>query len=149
MPRTRRRLKGWRSPLTRRVLIINMAALLIPILGLLHLDQYRASLIVSELDALEVQGHAFALSLVNVAALVDETGTDYLHPFATRQQMRVLFSDTGVRARVFARTGELVADSFALTGAGARIQVVELDPPKSGIVTYIGQFYDELPALFP
>ena len=103
MPRTRRRLKGWRSPLTRRVLIINMAALLIPILGLLHLDQYRASLIVSELDALEVQGHAFALSLVNVAALVDETGTDYLHPFATRQQMRVLFSDTGVRARVFAR----------------------------------------------
>ncbi len=148
-PRTRRRLKGWRSPLTRRVLIINMAALLIPILGLLHLDQYRASLIVSELDALEVQGHAFALSLVNVAALVDETGTDYLHPFATRQQMRVLFSDTGVRARVFARTGELVADSFALTGAGARIQVVELDPPKSGIVTYIGQFYDELRALFP
>jgi two-component system sensor histidine kinase ChvG len=54
--------------LTRRVLIINMAALLIPILGLLHLDQYRASLIVSELDALKVQAHAFALSLVNVAA---------------------------------------------------------------------------------
>jgi len=148
-PRPRRRVRGWRSPLTRRVLIINMAALLIPILGLLHLDQYRASLIVSELDALKVQAHAFALSLVNVAALVDETGTDYLHPFATRQQMRVLFSDTGVRARVFARAGELVADSFALTGTGAKIQVVELDPPESGVVNHIGRFYDSFRALFP
>ena len=148
-PRPRRRVRGWRSPLTRRVLIINMAALLIPILGLLHLDQYRASLIVSELDALKVQAHAFALSLVNVAALVDETGTDYLHPLATRQQMRVLFSDTGVRARVFARAGELVADSFALTGTGAKIQVVELDPPESGVVNHIGRFYDSFRALFP
>ena len=109
-----------------------MVTLLIPILGLLHLDQYRASLIASELEALTVQGRAFALSLVNVAALSNESGEDYLNPLATRQQMRVLFSDTGVRARVFSRSGELVADSFALTGAGAEIQVVELVSSDSG-----------------
>jgi two-component system sensor histidine kinase ChvG len=54
-----------------------------------------------------------------------------------------------VRARVFARAGELVADSFALTGTGAKIQVVELDPPESGVVNHIGRFYDSFRALFP
>ena len=143
----RRRRRSWRSPITRRILIINMVTLLIPILGLLHLDQYRASLIASELEALTVQGRAFALSLVNVAALSNESGEDYLNPLATRQQMRVLFSDTGVRARVFSRSGELVADSFALTGAGAEIQVVELVSSESGWITRFGHYYESFRAL--
>ena len=37
-PRRRRRRRGlWRSPLTRRILLVNMLALVIPVLGLLHL----------------------------------------------------------------------------------------------------------------
>ncbi len=41
-PRRRRRLI---SPLTRRILTLNVLVLMIPVLGLLHLDQYRQSLI--------------------------------------------------------------------------------------------------------
>ena len=43
---------AWRSPLTRRILLVNMLVLLIPVLGLLHLEQYRQSLIDSEIEAM-------------------------------------------------------------------------------------------------
>ena len=116
---SKRRRRGWPSRLTARILTINLVVLLIPVLGLLHLDQYRASLVESELEALDVQGRAFALSLANVGAIESDTGEDLLQPLKIRQQMRILFTDTGVRARVFNRNGVLVADSFAITGAGA------------------------------
>ena len=56
----RRRPRGWRSPLTRRILTINVLVLLIPVLGLMHLDQYRDSLNaadktdISQLDVAEL-----------------------------------------------------------------------------------------------
>ena len=48
------------SPITRRILAINMAALLIPIAGLLYLGPYRDGLIDSELEALRLQAETFA-----------------------------------------------------------------------------------------
>jgi two-component system sensor histidine kinase ChvG len=119
-----------------------MAALIIPILGLLHLDQYQASLLAAEIESLQVQGRAFALSLINVAAVSDERGENLLKPLETRQQMRVLFSDTGVRARVFGQTGELIADSYVLSGTGARIQVIELEPPDDRWLPDVWRIFD-------
>ena len=55
-PQRRRRI----SPITRRILAINMAALLIPIAGLLYLGPYRDGLIDSELEALRMQAETFA-----------------------------------------------------------------------------------------
>ena len=141
---TKRRRRRWPSRLTLRILTINLAVLLIPVLGLLHLDQYRASLVQSELEALEVQGRAFALSLANVGAIEGEAGEDLLRPVEVRQQMRILFADTGVRARVFNRDGVLVADSFAITGAGAQIEVVSLDNPDATTQVAFDSFIDSL-----
>jgi two-component system sensor histidine kinase ChvG len=39
------------SPLLRRILTLNVLALIIPVVGLLYLDQYRDSLITAELEA--------------------------------------------------------------------------------------------------
>lgn len=152
IPQDRRfwRRRGWHSPLTRRILLVNVLVLLIPVLGLLHLDQYRQSLVDSELEALRLQGRAFSLSLGSTAVVVDRTGEERLLPEMTRHLMRVLLADTGVRARVFAPGGELLADSFVLTGPGGFVQVVELPPPDDGsLFSRMATIYDRIVEWLP
>ena len=139
------RRQGWHSTLTRRILLVNVLVLFIPILGLLHLDQYRHSLVESELESLRLQGRAFSLSLGSTAVVVDESGEERLLPEMTRHLMRVLLADTGVRARVFAPTGDLLADSFLLTGSGGIVQVIELPPPSDdSLFTELTTTYDRV-----
>ncbi len=128
----RRRPRGWRSPLTRRILTINVLVLLIPVLGLMHLDQYRDSLIAAEIDALRIQARAFSLSLGSTAVVATQVGDERLLPEVTRNLMRVLLVDTGVRARIFARSGEILADSFVLGGPGDQVQIRALPPEREG-----------------
>jgi len=124
------------SPLTRRILALNVLVLMVPVLGLMHLDQYRQSLIAAELDALRTQGRAFALSLGSTAVVGTQFGNEQLLPEMARHLMRVLLTDSGVRARIFARSGKLLGDSFALAGPGGLVQVVELPPPRGGSLLY-------------
>jgi two-component system sensor histidine kinase ChvG len=128
----RRRPRGWRSPLTRRILTINVLVLLIPVLGLMHLDQYRDSLIAAEIDSLRIQARAFSLSLGSTAVVATQVGDERLLPEVTRNLMRVLLVDTGVRARIFARSGEILADSFVLGGPGGQVQIRALPPEAEG-----------------
>jgi len=131
----RRRARGhrrpWRSPLLWRILAVNVLVLLIPVLGLLHLQQYRDSLIQAELSALRTQARAFSTTLANSAAVVTASGEERLLPEATRHALRVLAAGRDVRARVFTRSGDLMADSFALLGAGGQVRVEHLPPPDS------------------
>ncbi len=138
----KRRPRGWRSPLTRRILTINVLVLLIPVLGLMHLDQYRDSLIAAELDALRIQGRAFSLSLGSTAVVATQIGDERLLPEVTRNLMRVLLVDTGVRARIFARSGEILADSFVLGGPGGQIQVQPLPPKREGGLSLLNRLFD-------
>lgn len=141
-PRRRRRV-GWISPLTRRILTLNVLVLLIPVLGLLHLDQYRQSLIASELDSLRTQGRAFSLSLGSTAVIATQLGDERLLPEMARHLMRVILVDAGVRARIFSRSGELLADSFLLVGPGGQVQVIELPPPDDGsLLGGLDRLYD-------
>jgi two-component system sensor histidine kinase ChvG len=133
-PSRRRRLI---SPLTRRILALNVLVLMIPVLGLLHLDQYRQSLITAELDALRTQGRAFAISLGSTAVVGTQFGDERLLPEMARHLMRVLLIDSGIRARIFGRSGKLLADSFVLVGPGGLIRVVELPPPRGGSITAV------------
>jgi two-component system sensor histidine kinase ChvG len=143
-PRARRawRARGIRSPLTRRILALNVLVLVIPVLGLLHLDQYRQTLIESEIDSMHVQARTFALTLGSTAVVGTPLGEERLMAEMARSLMRVLLSDTGVRARIFDRVGELVADSFVLVGPGGHVQVMELpSPDDGGIVDTLERWY--------
>ena len=147
MPRRRR---AWRSPLTRRILAINVAVLVIPILGLLHLDQYRQSLVDSAFEALGTQGRVFSSSLASTAAITSDEGIERLLPDITRPLMRVLFSDTEIRARIFTPSGELIADSFMLGGPSEQVQVEELPAPDDmSTLGAMGRFYDYLTNWIP
>ncbi|MGH6946504.1 MAG: sensor N-terminal transmembrane domain-containing protein, partial [Kiloniellales bacterium] len=88
----RPRRPAWLSPLTLRILAINVLVLAIPVLGLLHLGQYRQSLIAAELDALILQGRTFTLPLANSAVAVSVSGEESLEAEPTRQLMRVLLT---------------------------------------------------------
>ena len=110
--------RSWRSPLTRRILALNVLVLVIPVLGLLHLDTYRQGLIAAELDGLSTQARAFSLSLGSAGVATGNSGQEELVPEITRSLMRLLLIDVTVRARVFARDGHMIADSFLLQGPG-------------------------------
>ena len=130
----RPRRPAWRSPLTLRILAINVLVLAIPVLGLLHLPQYRQSLIEAELESLRTQARAFAATLANSAVVIAQDGDERLLREGTRHAMRVLLADSNVRARVFAPEGKLLADSFVLMGPGGKVTVEQLNSPDAGFL---------------
>jgi len=138
----RRRRRRLISPLTRRILALNVLVLMIPVLGLMHLDQYRQSLIAAELEALRTQGRTFALSLGSTAVVGTQFGNEQLLPEMARHLMRVLLIDSGVRARIFAPSGKLLGDSFALAGPGGLVQVIELPPHGGSLFDAIARALD-------
>ncbi|MEX0921612.1 MAG: stimulus-sensing domain-containing protein [Rhodovibrionaceae bacterium] len=135
--RRRRRRRAWSSPLTRKILAINLLALVIPILGLLHLDDYRQTLIASEQEAMLTQAQAFSVALGATAVRSNDAGEQILLHETARLLMRQFWSDTALRARVFGRNGVIVADSAQLSGASGQVIVEEL-------VTHEESFGDRL-----
>jgi len=122
--------------------------LLVPVLGLLHLEDYRQSLISAELGSLRIQARAFALSFAS-ATVVEKAGEERVLPESARHLMRVLLTDTRVRARIFARSGALLADSFLLVGPGGQVQVVELPPQESWPEAGLGRIFDQVISWLP
>jgi two-component system sensor histidine kinase ChvG len=146
----RRSRLGWRSPLTRRILLLNLLVLLIPVLGLMHLEQYRDSLIAAELEGLRTQGRSFALSLGSTAVVANSAGVERLLPELTRYLMRLLLANSSTRARVFALDGRLLADSFVLMGPGGQVTVLELPPPDDGApLGWLTRVYDRVTDWLP
>jgi two-component system sensor histidine kinase ChvG len=142
----RRRRPVWRSPLTRRILLLNLLVLVIPILGLMHLDQYRQSLVRSEIVAMQTQASTIALALGSAAAEDSEAGQQSLVNETVRQLLRVLVSNVGIRARVYGRDGRLIGDSRFLGAAEGDVVVEELPPPEpfQPMTSWFGYFYDQL-----
>jgi two-component system, OmpR family, sensor histidine kinase ChvG len=124
-PRRRPRL----SPLTRRILAVNVLALGLLGFGLLYLGEYEQSLVAAQVDALRTQGQIFAAAL-GEGAVIDSLGEgETLIPELGRQMMRRLVEPTHTRARLFDSEGKLIADSRVLRGPGGVVQIKELPPP--------------------
>lgn len=117
------------SPLTRRILAVNMFALIIPVVGLLYLGAYRDSLIEAELDALQTQGEVFAGAIGEGAIATTLSGDQMLDLPPARQIVRRLSDLSDLRARLFMPDGELAADSRLLIGGGGVVQVQVLEAP--------------------
>ena len=123
--RKRRRI----SPLTRRILAINVAALLVPIAGLLYLGPYRDGLIESELDSLRLQAETFAGAIGEGAIEITPTGHQLINLPIARQIIWRLSAPGTIRSRLFAPDGTLIADSRYLMGRQFEVLVQELDDP--------------------
>lgn len=127
--------RRWRrlSPLTRRILFVNSIPLAILVAGLLYLDDYRRSLIDAKLDALITQGTIIAAAIGEAATDVnDEAVGARFNPESARLILRRLAEPTNTHARLFAASGEPVADSRVLGLPGDHVIIETLPPPGTG-----------------
>src|SRR6516164_6473474 len=132
------------SPLTRRILAVNVLALALLAGGFLYLGKYQASLIGQQIEALRTQGEVFAAALGEGAVLDSVDEGEILLPDLARQMMRRLVEPTRTRARLFDINGDIIADSRVLRGPGDSVQVLELPAPKTvgPIMRFTDRVYD-------
>lgn len=145
--RLRRRRRPWLSPLTRRILAVNLVAPALLALGMLYLDQYEEALVSGELHALRTQADLIAAAVGEGAVTAQAAQTDAVplipmttHAIASdraRQMIRRLADLGGMRVRLFDHNGLLVADSRLLVGQGGLVQVSDL-PPVEDTRTLMG-----------
>jgi two-component system sensor histidine kinase ChvG len=126
----RLRWRPFRSPLTRRIVAVNVLPLALLAVGFLYLGRFEASLVGQQLESLQTQGRIFAAALSEGAVLDSPGEGELLLPDLARQMMRHLVEPTRTRARLFDIKGKLVADSRLLRGNGGVVEVVPLPPPR-------------------
>jgi two-component system sensor histidine kinase ChvG len=147
------RRRRWRSPrlspLTRRIIAVNVLPLALLALGFLYLGKFESSLIGQQVEALRTQGEIFAAALGEGAVLDSPDDGEILLPDLARQMMRRLVAPTHTPARLFDRDGKVIADSKFLAGPGDAVEVTELSPPdnkglivrlRDGAYDWIAQF---------
>ncbi|KPB02107.1 sensor histidine kinase [Ahrensia marina] len=141
------------SSITRRILILNLAALALLMSGILYLNQFRDGLIDARVESLMTQGEiisgaiAASASVETNAILIDPEklleleagesivpkvdGLDNLdfpiNPERVAPVLRRLISPTRTRARIYDRDANLILDSRHLYSRG-QILRYELDP---------------------
>src|SRR5215471_3184759 len=132
------------SPLTRRILAVNVLALALLAGGFLYLGKYQASLVGQQIESLRTQGQVFAAALGEGAVWDSADEGEILIPDLARQTLRRVVEPTRTRARLFDVKGDILADSRVLRGPGDSIQVHELPAPKTAgpIMRSMDQVYD-------
>lgn len=142
------------SSLTRRIIVLNLVALILLVSGILYLNQFRAGLTEARVQSLLTQGEIIAGAIaasatidaesisIDPETLLDLEAGQSLSPldqvfdayeFAINPErvapiLRRLVSPTRTRARVYDRDGTLVVDSRHLYSRG-QILSFELPPP--------------------
>lgn len=143
-PARPRRRRERLSPLTLRILAINVVALALLGGGFFYLGEYQQNLVYAQTEALKTQAQIFAAALGAGAVDVAPDGADSLNLGRSREMMRRLVEPTHLRARLFNEHGALMADSRVLGTEGQSVQIEELPPPLQGnfVVRIARRVYD-------
>ncbi|MBT7485217.1 MAG: histidine kinase, partial [Rhodospirillales bacterium] len=99
------------SPITRRILAVNLLALIILVSGMLYMGEYKRTLIETEFARLKTQAELFAAAMGEGPVSADNRLGQRLAADITRKMVRRMVETTGTRARLFANDGTLIADS--------------------------------------
>ncbi len=144
------------TSLTRRIVVLNLAALILLVGGILFLNQFRAGLIDAREASLRTQGEIIAGAIAASATLDTDTitldpekllelrtgqslsplddnyeGTQFsINPEKIAPVLRRLVSPTRTRARIYDRDGTLILDSRNLY-PGGQILAFDLPPPNA------------------
>jgi two-component system, OmpR family, sensor histidine kinase ChvG len=139
------------SPLTRRIVAVNVLPLALLAVGFLYLGKFESSLIGQQVESLRTQGEIFAAALSEGAVLDSTDEGEILLPDLARQMMRRLVEPTRTRARLFDIKGALIADSRLLRGNGDTVQVLDLPEARhKGLLAQVTDWvYDVIANLVP
>lgn len=129
-PERRRRWRPLSSPLTRRILLVNLIAPIILAAGLLYLDRYKQGLIRSELAGLTTQAEMMAGAVGEGAVSEQALGFLEINQDLAQHMVRRLAQSAQIRARLFDAVGALAADSRILLSAKGNIRIEDLAPPR-------------------
>ncbi|MCB2100558.1 MAG: stimulus-sensing domain-containing protein, partial [Rhodobacterales bacterium] len=148
-PAAARRRTG--SPITQRILFVNVLALVLLVGGLLYLEDYRETLIDAELASLNSQAELLAAALGEGAVAAAEARPRELSATIASRIVRRMVETTGSRARLFALNGDLIADSRLLMGTAGFVQIEELPPPgtEPGLLSDALALFDRLVLYLP
>ncbi|SHO64638.1 two-component system, OmpR family, sensor histidine kinase ChvG [Pseudoxanthobacter soli DSM 19599] len=149
------------SSLTRRIVILNVAALVALVSGILYLNQFRAGLIDARVESLLTQGEIIAAAIAGSASVdtnvitVDpdrllqmQAGEDSspsddslqsldfpINPERVAPILQRLISPTKTRARIYDREGVLLLDSRYLYSRGqilrSELPAPDVSPPNA------------------
>lgn len=126
--------KGWHpfhSPLTRRILAVNLLAPALLVAGLFYLDRYQQGLIRTELAGLITQAEMVAGAVGEGAVTELDHGQVEINQSMAQHLVRRLAKPAQLRARLFDADGSLAADSrFLLRGPHGSIHMEPLEPPQ-------------------
>jgi two-component system sensor histidine kinase ChvG len=139
MPRKRQRPI---SLLTLRILAINVLALIVLGVGVLYLGRYQDRLIQSELEGLRAEARLFSGVLSDSGTVRDIEQRYRLDPAKSRALIRRLVETTGIRTRLFDRTGGTVGDSHQMGGQSGYIIEVEPLPPPRNHIGWLNRAFD-------
>lgn len=114
------------SPLTLRILAVNVMALVILVGSLLYLGRYKDRLIATELDGLMMQARLSASAVAEGAVVLDAREQNILSPLLARLMIRRLVEASETRTRLYDNEDMLVADSQILLDAAEKVQVRRL-----------------------
>lgn len=144
------------SSLTRRIVFLNLAALLVLLSGILFLNQFREGLIDARVESLLTQGEIISGAIAASASVQTNTITidpdrllelrsgESIAPFSEDEDalefpinpelvapvLRRLISPTRTRARIYDQDGTLILDSRALYASG---QILRFDLPPVNV----------------
>jgi two-component system, OmpR family, sensor histidine kinase ChvG len=132
------------SSLTRRIIVLNLAGLLVLVVGILYLNQWRAGLIDARVQSLRVQGEIIAAAIA-ASATVDsdvisinpdrllelQSGNSFsplsyfdptlefpINPERVAPLLRNLVTPTRTRARIYDQGGLMILDSDNIYARG-------------------------------
>lgn len=129
----KRKLPRWRvlaSPLTRRILAVNLLAPVVLVVGLFYLDHYKQELIRAELEGLGTHAKMMAAAIGESAVFEEERGVIEFSHDRVSQLVRRLAEPAKLRARLFDLGGELAADSRTRMGPTGMVHIEELPAPS-------------------
>ena len=128
------------SPLTRRIITVNILPLAILVAGILYLDEYREGLIEAELDALETQAEIFAGALGEGAIGTRSDGEQFIRSSVAGTMLRPMLTTGHTRARVYISLAKKISDqkfskisdTRVLAGGGGKriVEIQALSPTK-------------------
>ena len=128
MPLNRSLWGRWRpfnSPLTRRILAVNLLAPIILVAGVMYLDRYKTGLIRTELEGLSTQAEMIAGAVGEGAIAGDDVDDFGINHDIAQQMVRRLAEPAHVRARLYDSSGGLIGDSrYVLSLRG----IIQIDP---------------------
>ncbi|MCP5001368.1 MAG: HAMP domain-containing protein [Hyphomicrobiales bacterium] len=156
------------SSLTRRILFLNLAALLVLLSGILYLNQFREGLIDARVESLLTQGEIIAAAIAGSASVETDSitidpekllelqagesifpGGDIddlefpINPERVAPVLRRLISPTRTRARIYDRDASLLLDSQHLYSAG-QILRYDLPPLDEEVLPFSEQLMETL-----